>query len=93
MTIGNLITTAGTSTVSWRDGKKQIRAALKLANIKPIGFFRQRKDNRGEYSLSVEGGSVRALRRPNAQISIHKCEIISAADLTPAERATILAAF
>ncbi len=91
MTIGTLLTTPGTSAVAWTDGKRQIRAALKKAGVKATGTFRMRRENRGEYVLAVEGGSVRARRSPGAEITVHKVRMISVEHLSAAQIAEILA--
>ena len=52
--------------VSFSDGKRQIRAALKKAGIEAIGTFRPRKTNRSQFSLSVTGGSIIADRKVGA---------------------------
>ena len=85
MKIGTLKSSPESSSVVWKDGKRQIRALLKKAGIKPTGTFRQRKENRGEYALAVEGGSVRAVR------TIQKVKTISVENLSAAQLAAILA--
>ena len=91
MKIGTLKSSPESSSVVWKDGKRQIRALLKKAGIKPTGTFRQRKENRGEYALAVEGGSVRAVRKPNADVTILKVKTISVENLSAAQLAAILA--
>ena len=92
MKIGVLSTTAGSSVVSWNDGKRQIRAAAKKAGIKLSGgTFRPRKSNRGEFVLACEGGSIRAERKPGAEITVHKVKTVSVEHLTAAQLAAILA--
>jgi hypothetical protein len=92
MKIGLLSTTPGSSVVSWRDGKRQIRAAAKKAGIKlGGGTFRPRKANRGEYVLPCEGGSIRAVRRPGAEITVQQVKTISVDNLSAAQLAAILA--
>ena len=91
MNVGTLKTSPGTSVVSWKDGKRQIRAALKAAGVRATGTFRQRKENRGEYLLAVEGGHARAERKPNAQITIQAAKVISVDHLTADQLAAILA--
>jgi hypothetical protein len=90
--IGTLRTSAGSSIVSWKDGKRQIRAAAKKAGIKlGSGTFRMRRENRGEYVLSFDGGSVRARRKPGAEISVQRVQMISVENLSAAQLAEILA--
>ena len=90
-TIGTLKTTAGTSVVSWRDGKRQIRAALKAAGVKATGTFRPRRENRGEYVLGVEGGSVRARRTNGSEIVVQKANVINVDHLSAKQLAAIMA--
>jgi hypothetical protein len=89
--ISTLKATPDQSTVSWRDGKRQIRAALKAAGVKAVGTFRPRKENRGEYVLSVEGGSVRARRRVGGEIVVQKAQMIDVSTLSAKQLAAILA--
>tara|TARA_Y100000034_G_scaffold53390_2_gene65553 strand:- start:88 stop:375 length:288 start_codon:yes stop_codon:yes gene_type:complete len=90
--IGSLKTTANTSVVVWKDGKHQIRALLKKAGIKPSGTFRMRRENSREYVLGIEGGgTVRAARRPGANVTIHRIKTISVDNLSAAQLAAILA--
>ena len=91
MKIGSLKSSPESSSVVWKDGKRQIRALLKKAGIKPTGTFRPRKENRGEYTLTVEGGSVRAIRKPGADVTIQKVKTISVENLSAAQLAAILA--
>ena len=90
--ISTLKATPDQSTVSWRDGKRQIRAAAKKAGIKlGGGTFRPRKANRGEYVLGVEGGSVRARRRVGGEIVVQKAQMIDVSTLSAKQLAAILA--
>jgi hypothetical protein len=90
--IGTLRTSVNTSVVSWKDGKRQIRAAAKAAGIKlGAGTFRMRRENRGEYVLSFDGGSVRARRKPGAEITVQRVQMISVDNLTAEQLAAILA--
>ena len=92
MEIGTLKTTPNTSVVVWKDGKRQIRALLKKAGIKPTGFFRGRRDNSREFVLAIEGGgSVRASRNPGAFVTVHKVKTVSVDNLSAAQLAAILA--
>jgi hypothetical protein len=92
MNIGSLKTTSDTSVVVWKDGKHQIRALLKKAGIKPSGTFRMRRENAREYVLGiVGGGTVRAARRPGAEVTIHRVKTISVDNLSAAQLAAILA--
>ncbi len=77
--------------VSFNDGKRQIRAALKKAGIEAIGTFRPRNSNRSQFSLSVEGGSIVADRKVGAEMVFVPAVIKQWSDLTDAEKAAILA--
>ena len=59
-TLGTLTTTPDLTCITWKDAKRQIRAACKANNVKAVGFFRPRKANRGVLLLGVEGGTVTA---------------------------------
>jgi hypothetical protein len=90
--IGTLATTPNTSVVVWKDGKRQIRAAAKAAGIKVGGgTFRPRRENRGEFVLPFEGGSLRARRRPGAEITVQRVQTISVDNLSAGQLAAILA--
>jgi len=92
MNIGTLKTSPNSSVVSWQDGKRQIRAAAKKAGIALAGgTFRQRKENRGEYVLGCDGGSIRAARKPGGVISVHRAKTISVEHLSSEQLAAILA--
>ena len=77
--------------VTFNDGKRQIRAALKKAGIKPAGTFRPRKHNRSQFSLPVDGGSIVADRKVGAEIRFVPTVIKQWSDLSAAEQAAILA--
>ena len=77
--------------VTFNDGKRQIRAALKKAGIKPAGTFRPRKDNRSQFSLPVDGGAIVADRKVGAEIRFVPTVIKQWSDLSDAEKAAILA--
>ena len=77
--------------VSFSDGKRQIRAALKKAGIEAIGTFRPRKTNRGQFSLAVTGGSIVVDRKVGAEMVFVPAVIKQWTDLTDAEKAEILA--
>jgi len=77
--------------VSFNDGKRQIRAALKKAGIEAIGTFRPRNSNRSQFSLSVTGGSIVADRKVGAEMVFVPAVIKQWSDLTDAEKAAILA--
>jgi len=77
--------------VSFSDGKRQIRAALKKAGIEALGHFRPRKTNRGQFSLAVTGGSIVVDRKVGAEMVFVPAVIKQWADLTDAEKAEILA--
>lgn len=77
--------------VTFNDGKRQIRAALKKAGIKATGTFRPRKHNRSQFSLPIDGGSIVADRKVGAEISFVPAVIKQCSDLSDAEKAAILA--
>ena len=59
--------------VTWANGKKQIRAALKTAGWKAVGTFRPRSKSRNEFSIMAkdpQGNAhhIKAERKPNAPI-------------------------
>ena len=60
--------------VTWANGKKQIRFALKMNGYKPVGLFRARKENKNEFSIIAHKDGwayiVTAARKPNAPIAI-----------------------
>jgi len=61
--LGTLACSPDRSFLTWKDAKRQIRTVCRLAQIKPVGFFRARRLNSGELMLTVEGGAVSARRR------------------------------
>ena len=77
--------------VSFSDGKRQTRAALKKAGIEALGHFRPRKTNRGQFSLAVTGGSIVVDRKVGAEMVFVPAVIKQWTDLTDAEKAEILA--
>ena len=56
--------------VTWANGKKQVRAALKANGYKAVGLFRARKENKNEFSILAhkDGHAFRVTvaRKPNA---------------------------
>ena len=70
MVIGKLTLNAATNSLTWKQGKAQIRALLREANIKAVGTFRQRKENNKEYRLGVPGGVALATREVGADVRI-----------------------
>jgi hypothetical protein len=81
---------AGGAWVTFKDGKHQIRAALKRAKVTPIGTFRPRSANRGELLIPVEGGTITARRKPGAEIVFTRAIIKQVSELSPAELKAIL---
>ena len=60
--------------VTWAQGKKQIRAALKMAGWKAVGLFRPRKVNKNEFHIMATDPMgnmhlITAARKPNAIIN------------------------
>ena len=60
--------------VTWANGKKQVRAALKSIGWKPVGLFRPRKANKNEFSIMAtdpQGNLHHILcdRKPGAYIT------------------------
>jgi len=70
MVIGKLTPNAATNSLTWKQGKAQIRDLLREANIKAVGTFRQRKENNKEYRLGVPGGVALATREIGADVRI-----------------------
>ena len=92
-TIGSLKTTPDRSVVTWAHGKRQVRALLRKAAIKPVGFFRARRENSQEYVIAIEGGgSARAVRRPGGKVTIHRAKVVKVSDLSADDLAAIVAA-
>jgi len=70
MVIGKLTPLNDSNSITWKQGKHQIRALLREANIKALGTFRQRKENNKEYRLGVPGGVAVAKRAAGADVRI-----------------------
>ena len=70
MVIGKLTPLAGSNSITWKQGKTQIRALLRESNIKAVGTFRQRKENNKAYRLGVPGGVAVAERAAGADVCI-----------------------
>jgi len=70
MVIGKLTPLNDSNSLTWKQGKAQIRALLREANIKAVGTFRQRKENNKEYRLGVPGGVALAKREIGADVRI-----------------------
>jgi len=68
--IGKLTPLNDSNSLTWKQGKAQIRALLREANIKAVGTFRQRKENNKEYRLGVPGGVALATREVGADVRI-----------------------
>lgn len=77
--------------VTFSDGKRQIRAALKKAGVTGALTFRPRSANRAEFSIPVDGGSIVADRKVGAKIRFVPAVVRQWSDLTPEEQAAILA--
>ena len=58
--------------VTWANGKKQVRAALKAHGYRAVGTFRMRKENKNEFSILAhkDGKAYRVTvaRKPNAPL-------------------------
>ena len=59
--------------VTWANGKKQVRAALKSIGWKAVGLFRPRKVNKNEFSIMAQDPQgnmhhIRCARKPGAII-------------------------
>ena len=70
MVIGKLTPLAGSNSITWKQGKTQIRTLLRESNIKAVGTFRQRKENNKAYRLGVPGGVAVAERAAGADVRI-----------------------
>ena len=70
MVIGKLTPLNDSNSLTWKQGKTQIRALLRESNIKAVGTFRQRKENNKEYRLGVPGGVAVAERVAGADVRI-----------------------
>ena len=88
MVIGKLTPNAATNSLTWKQGKAQIRALLREANIKAVGTFRQRKENNKEYRLGVPGGVALATREIGADVRI-VLEAPAVEAVSPAETAAL----
>ena len=59
--------------VTWANGKRQIRTALKSIDWKAVGLFRARKENKNEFSIMAQDPQgnmhhIRCARKPGAII-------------------------
>ena len=59
--------------VTWTNGKRQIRAALKSIGWRAMGTFRPRKANKNEFSIRAKDPQgnmfhIKCARKPNAII-------------------------
>jgi hypothetical protein len=54
--------------VTFKDAKGQVRAFCRKAGLETTGFFRPRRENRGELLIQVKGGSVSVKRKPGAEV-------------------------
>ena len=70
MVIGKLTPLNDSNSLTWKQGKTQIRALLRESNIKAVGTFRQRKENNKQYRLGVPGGVAVAERAAGADVRI-----------------------
>ena len=78
--------------VTFKDGKRQIRAILKTSAHPPTGSFRPRCVNRGELCIPVDGGFVTASRKVGAEVVFNSSDTVRCLeDMSPEEMATILA--
>ena len=91
MVLGTLTSSPGQPYLTWKDAKRQMRAIMKTARVKPTGTFRQRKINRSELSLPIEGGHVVASRQPGAEVRVLATTVTSAANLDADTLAAIMA--
>ena len=91
MVLGILKSSPGQPYLTWKDAKRQMRAIMKASSVKPTGTFRQRKINRGELSLPVEGGHVVASRQPGAEVRVITTTVTSAPNLDADTLAAIMA--
>ena len=60
--------------VTWSNGKRQIRAALKSIGWSAVGLFRPRKVNKNEFSIQARDPQgnlhlITAARKPGATIT------------------------
>ena len=91
MVLGTLKSSHGQPFLTWKDAKRQIRSLVKASSVKPSGTFRQRKINRGELSLPIEGGHVVASRKPGAEVRVITTTVTSASNLDADTLAAIMA--
>lgn len=91
MVLGTLTSSPGQPYLTWKDAKRQIRSLVKASSVKPSGLFRQRKINRGELSLPIEGGHVVASRKPGAEVRVITTTVTSASNLDADTLAAIMA--
>jgi hypothetical protein len=91
MVLGTLTSSPGQPYLTWKDAKRQIRSLVKASSVKPSGTFRQRKINRGELSLPIEGGHVVASRQPGAEVRVITTTVTSASNLDADTLAAIMA--
>ena len=59
--------------VTWANGKRQIRTALKSIGWRAVGLFRARKENKNEFSIMAQDPQgnmhhIRCARKPGAII-------------------------
>ena len=60
--------------VTWKNGKRQVRAAIKSVGWTAVGLFRPRKENKNEFSIMARDKhgnlhSVKCDRKPGATIT------------------------
>jgi len=91
MNIGTLSQSLNGNWVTFNEAKKQIRALCRKAGLKPVGFFRPRRENRGELLIHVDGGTVSARRKVNASVVFNKVVAKAASELDAETLAAILA--
>jgi len=70
--------------VTFKDAKGQVRAFCRKAGLETVGFFRPRRDNRGELLIQVKGGSVVASRKPGSEVRFNRVTQMSG-DNIPAD--------
>ena len=91
-TLGTLAPTSGNGWVTWKDAKRQVRAFARKAGHNPTGFFRARRENRGELMIHVVGGgTISARRKIGSPVVFSGVVVKSVDDLTPEQLAAILA--
>jgi hypothetical protein len=67
--------------VTFKDAKGQVRAFCRKAGLETVGFFRPRRENRGELLIQVKGGSVSASRKPGAEVRFASCQNMRGDDI------------